>query len=140
MRRGDLKPWTARHIRGLPLSRASLMDALSILRAIVGLVLVAWLPGWAWTRALVPDLDALQRALFSVGLSVALITLALYLGNVVLGIRVEVATAVAWSVGLTLAGLAAGAWRRSRSSPRSAGPHPPAPDGGGSGASPPRRG
>lgn len=81
------------------------VDALQVLRAAVAIGLLAWLPGYAWTRALIPRLTRVERFVLSVTLSVALVTLALFLGNVLLGIRVSGAHAVWYSLFFTAVAL-----------------------------------
>ena len=50
----------------------------SFLRTALGLLLVLFLPGYALTGALLPakkDMDGIERALFSLGLSIAVVPL-----------------------------------------------------------------
>lgn len=77
------------------------MDGLGVARAAIGIVLMAWLPGYVWTRALLPDLAGLPRFVVAVLLSVALMMLALYGGNALLGIAVSGAHATWYSLLLT---------------------------------------
>lgn len=88
------------------------MDVAGAARAVVGAILLAWLPGYVWTRLLVPGLRALERFLFAVGLSVALMVLALYLGNILLEVRVTPVHAVWWALFLTSIPLAVFGFRR----------------------------
>lgn len=82
------------------------MLVLDVLRALAGAVLLAWLPGYAWTRVLLPELSRLERFVYSVALSVVLVVLFLYLGNVVFGMRVSPVNGVWGALAITAAGFA----------------------------------
>jgi len=88
------------------------MDALGVAQAIAGVALLAFVPGYVWSRALLPSLDRIERFVTAVGLSIALMVLALYLGSAVASINVSATHAVWWSLALTLAGAAVWASRR----------------------------
>lgn len=82
------------------------MGLFEIARALVGVALLAVVPGAIWTRVLLPRLVSWpERVVASVVLSVLLVVLALYIGNIVAGIRISGATAIGWSLALSLAGL-----------------------------------
>lgn len=76
---------------------------LELLLAILALTVLAWLPGHMWVRAFVRGIDALERFVLSVALSVALLILALYLGNVVFGVRISAANATWYALALAAA-------------------------------------
>lgn len=65
------------------------MDALAILRFAAGSVLLLWLPGYLWSRVLLTSLGRLERFAFSVVLSVATVSLFVYLGNVMFDLRIS---------------------------------------------------
>lgn len=69
-----------------PVRRRRVVDVLGALRAVVAIAILAWLPGYAWTRALLPRLAPIERFVLSVALSIAAITLALLVGNLILRI------------------------------------------------------
>lgn len=88
------------------------MDVLGVLRALAGIVLLAYLPGHFWARVLLPWLATrLERFVFSVILSIAMMVVTLYWGNVVLRIPVTAQNAVIASLGWTLLGVVLLAWR-----------------------------
>lgn len=93
------------------------VDVVGLARALAGIALLAILPGWVWSRALFPALARLERLVLSVALSVALLAIALYVGNVVLGVRLSAAAAILWTAALVLAGWALMALR-ARPAPR----------------------
>lgn len=70
---------------------------------LLALAFLLLLPGFAWTRATIPAARGLDLALFSIGGSVALMALALTLGNYLLGIRITPTNAVWMSALISLA-------------------------------------
>lgn len=84
------------------------VDLAILARTLVALVLLAWLPGHLWVRVLAPQLDGAARFVLGVALSIALLTLLLYGGNVLLGIPVGGPSAVAYAA--LLCALAAAPW------------------------------
>lgn len=82
------------------------MLLLDVPRFILGALLLAWLPGYAWTRVLLPALGRVERHVYAVALSVASLTLLLYLGNVLLDIPIGPVTGVLEALLLTAAALA----------------------------------
>ncbi|MFP3909622.1 MAG: DUF1616 domain-containing protein [Archaeoglobaceae archaeon] len=63
------------------------MVVIETLRAVFGLALVMIVPGYAWTRVLYREIDQLERAGLSIGLSIALVTL-LVLGLSKVGVAI----------------------------------------------------
>lgn len=82
------------------------MLAIDVVRALFGAALLAWLPGYAWSHVLLPRLAPLERFVVAVALSVALVTLYLYGGNVLFGLRISAAGGV-WGALLLTAAAAA---------------------------------
>lgn len=60
-----------------------------MLRFVAGSVLLLWLPGYAWSRVLLPRLTRLERVAYSIVLSVALVAAFLYVGNITFGLRIS---------------------------------------------------
>lgn len=62
-----------------------------ILRAVLGVALVFFLPGFAWTLLFFSgrQINIIERVALSVGLSIALVTLSILALNLVLGVRVN---------------------------------------------------
>ena len=64
------------------------LERLSILRAIVGFILVFFLPGFTWTLVFFRQINIIERVALSFGLSIAMVTLSLLLLNRLLGMRI----------------------------------------------------
>lgn len=91
------------------------MDALGLVRLVGGSLLLAFVPGYVWTRILLPRLSRIETLVVGVTLSIASLVLLLYLGNIVFGIPIKPATALLDALALTAAGLAVPLARRLRS-------------------------
>lgn len=82
------------------------MDAVAWIRAILALAFLGVVPGWVWTIVLLPSMRGIaERIVASIVLSVAMLVLCLYVGNLVAGIPISGAAGIGWSLALTLAGL-----------------------------------
>ncbi len=68
----------------------SLFDSLSVIRAILGFVLVFFLPGFAWTLVFFRgrQVSIIQRLALSFGLSIAVVTLSILALNKLIGVRI----------------------------------------------------
>ena len=66
----------------------SLLERLSVIRAILGFLIMFFLPGFAWTLVFFKKLSIMERVVLSFGLSIAVITLSLLFLNKVVGIRI----------------------------------------------------
>lgn len=64
------------------------LDRVPIVRALLGFVLVFFLPGFAWTLVFFRQIKVLERIILSFGLSIAVVTLSILALNVLLGIRI----------------------------------------------------
>lgn len=64
------------------------------LRAVVGMALVAFLPGYLWSRVVWGDLDVEARVFYSIVLSLSLVTVAVYGANVTLGMPITLETSL----------------------------------------------
>ena len=64
------------------------LERLPTIRAILGFILVFFLPGFAWTLVFFKRVNIIERIVLSFGLSIALVTLSIIVLNVLLGIRV----------------------------------------------------
>ncbi len=62
---------------------------LLVIRAILGVILVFFLPGFAWTLVFFRKVNIIERVALSIGLSIALVTLSIIVLNVILGIRIS---------------------------------------------------
>jgi uncharacterized membrane protein len=65
------------------------LERLSVLRAILGFILVFFLPGFAWTLIFFRQTGVLERIVFSFGLSIAIVTLSILFANLVFGMRIN---------------------------------------------------
>ena len=65
-----------------------IIDKAPLVRAIIGTLLLFFLPGFAWTLVFSKELQLTERVALSFGLSIALVTLSLLFTNIVLHIRI----------------------------------------------------
>lgn len=65
-----------------------IIDKVPVIRAIIGTLLVFFIPGFAWTLIFFKDLQHIERLVLSFGLSIALVTLSILFTNIVLKIRI----------------------------------------------------
>ncbi|MDD5038466.1 MAG: DUF1616 domain-containing protein [Dehalococcoidales bacterium] len=84
-----------------------LLERLSILRAILGFMLVFFLPGFAWTLVLFSQINILERVALSFGLSIALVTLSLFTVNLLFGVRITGLNSILVIILITIPPLAA---------------------------------
>ncbi len=64
------------------------LERLPAIRAILGFILVFFLPGFAWTLIFFRQINLIERGALSFGLSIAVVTLSILILNVLLGIRI----------------------------------------------------
>lgn len=64
------------------------MDTMPVIRAILGITLVFFAPGFAWTLVLFKQINHIERLVLSFGLSIALVTLSVLGLNVVINMRI----------------------------------------------------
>lgn len=84
------------------------MGPLEIARVGFALFVLAYLPGRIWVAVLLPRVRSrLERAAASIVLSIGLLVLALYSGNLVGDVPISAATAFAWSAAIGTLGLGA---------------------------------
>ena len=65
-----------------------LLERLPIIRAVLGFILVFFLPGWAWTLVFFKQINIIERIALSFGLSIVIVTLSLLFANRLFGIRI----------------------------------------------------
>ena len=63
-------------------------ERLPTIRAILGFILVFFLPGFAWTLVFFSRLNIIERIALSFGLSMAAVTLSIIVLHVLLGMRI----------------------------------------------------
>ena len=66
----------------------ALAESLSIVRAILGFVIVFFVPGFAWTLVFFNRINIMERIALSFGLSIAAVTLSIMALNVLFGMRI----------------------------------------------------
>lgn len=64
------------------------LERLPTVRALLGFILVFFLPGFAWTLVFFKQINIIERIALSFGLSIAVVTLSILTLNVLLGIRI----------------------------------------------------
>ena len=80
---------------------------LSIVRAILGFILVFFLPGFAWTIVFFRRINAVERVTLSLALSIVVVTLSLLFLNRLIGLRITGFNAVLVIVVVTILPLTA---------------------------------
>jgi uncharacterized membrane protein len=65
-----------------------LAERLPVLRAIIGFILVFFLPGFVWTLVFFSQVNIIERIALSFGLSIAVLTLGIIVLHVILGISI----------------------------------------------------
>ena len=66
----------------------SIFEAVPGFRALLGIILVFFLPGFAWTLVFFRGINVLERAALSIGLSIAIVALSILVLHKVAGITV----------------------------------------------------
>ncbi len=78
------------------------LESLPIIRAILGFILVFFLPGFAWTLVFFKQINVIERVTLSFGLSIVVVTLSLLLLNRLIGISITGFNSVLVIVGITV--------------------------------------
>ncbi len=80
------------------------IEGLPIIRAILGVILVFFLPGFAWTLVFFrgKQINVIERIALSFGLSIAVVTLSILFLNIVVGIRVTGLNSVLIIIAITV--------------------------------------
>lgn len=64
------------------------LEHLPVIRAMLGFVMVFFLPGFTWTLVFFRQINVVERAAFSFGLSIVVVTLSLLSLNRLMGVRI----------------------------------------------------
>jgi uncharacterized membrane protein len=64
------------------------LDRVPVIRAILGIVLVFFAPGFTWSLVMFQRINHLERLVLSFGLSIAIVTLSVLLLNLVFHVRI----------------------------------------------------
>jgi len=78
------------------------LERLPIIRAILGFILVFFLPGFAWTLVFFKQINVIERVTLSFGLSIVVVTLGLLLLNRLIGISITGLNSVLVIVAITV--------------------------------------
>jgi len=78
------------------------LERLPVIRAILGFILVFFLPGFAWTLVFFRQINIIERIALSFGLSIVVVTLGLLLASRLSGIRITGLNSALVIVGLTI--------------------------------------
>ena len=70
------------------------LEGLPVLRAILGIILVFFLPGFAWTLVFFRQVNIIERLALSLGLSIATVTLSILAISKLTGMRINGVNAV----------------------------------------------
>jgi uncharacterized membrane protein len=82
------------------------LEAVPWLRAALGIVLVFFLPGLAWTFVFFDRINILERLALAIGLSIASVTLGIIVLNVLFHVRIDGTNAVVTILVITAASAA----------------------------------
>ena len=64
------------------------LEHVPVLRAILGFILVFFLPGFAWTLVFFSKVTIVERLALSFGLSIAIVTISIIILNVLLDVKI----------------------------------------------------
>jgi len=78
------------------------LERLPIIRAILGFILVFFLPGFAWTLVFFKQINVIERVTLSFGLSIVVVTLGLLLLDRLIGISITGLNSVLVIVAITV--------------------------------------
>ncbi|MBI2328407.1 MAG: DUF1616 domain-containing protein [Chloroflexi bacterium] len=79
-----------------------ILERLSVIRVILGFILVFFLPGFTWTLVFFKQIKVVERVVISFGLSIVVVTLSLFLVNRLLGVRITGFNAVMVIITVTI--------------------------------------
>jgi len=91
-------------IRELFLFIFPFLEKVPILQALLGFILVFFLPGFAWTLVFFQgrQINVIERAVLSFGLSIAIVTLSILSLDILVGIRVNGFNSILIIIGVTI--------------------------------------
>ena len=82
------------------------LERLPTVRAVLGFILVFFLPGFAWTLVFFKQINVMERIVLSFGLSIAMVTLTIIALNILLDIRITGSNSLLIIIILTIIPLA----------------------------------
>ncbi len=84
----------------------SFLNSIPVLRAIVGVIIVFFVPGFAWTLALFHKINNVERIALSIGISIATVTLSVLALNLIFQVKITGTNALITIIVITAIGLA----------------------------------
>jgi len=78
------------------------LERLPVIRAILGFILVFFLPGFAWSLVFLRKIRVLERIVLSLALSIVVVTLSLLFANRIGGARITGFNSVLIIIGVTI--------------------------------------
>ena len=81
-------------------------ERLPTLRAILGFIIVFFVPGFAWTLVFFSRVNIIERIALSLGLSIAMVTLSVIVMHVLFGMRINGANSLLTIIVITIIALA----------------------------------
>ena len=88
-------------------------ESLPVIRAIMGLIIVFFMPGFAWTLIFFNRINVIERIALSFGLSIAVVTLSIIALNMLLGIRITGVNSLSIIIVITVIALVIYSFKRS---------------------------
>ena len=64
------------------------LERVPVIRAILGVIIMFFLPGFAWSLVFFKGLNVFERVVLSIGLSVAIVSVSILALNKIMGIRI----------------------------------------------------
>jgi uncharacterized membrane protein len=82
------------------------LDKVPALRGILGVIIVFFVPGFAWTLALFNKINNVERIALSIGISIATVTLSVLVLNLLFKVKITGTNALVTIIVITFIGLA----------------------------------
>ena len=80
-------------------------ERLSTVRAVLGVILVFFVPGFAWTLVFFNRINIIERIALSIGLSIAVVTLSIIVLNMLFGMSINGANSLLIIIVITIIAL-----------------------------------
>jgi len=82
------------------------LEGLPVLRAVLGIILVFFLPGFAWTLVFFRQINIIERVALSIGLSIVTVTLSILAIHKILGMKINGTNAILVIIFITVVPIA----------------------------------
>jgi uncharacterized membrane protein len=80
-------------------------ESLPAMRAVLGFILVFFVPGFAWSLVFFSQVNIIERVALSIGLSIATVTLSIIALNILFGMRITGANSLLTIIAITVIAL-----------------------------------